>query len=284
MNDESKNCNSEAPLPVAIIAGDYNVGKSLLLNALLRDNLLFTGREESRIPPILIAPALVEETRYAAWNINAAEAAPKSHAQFLGLRGLDGTPCDYDALAALAPNMPFSRLVLVDTPGGSTEARESALWPDDARNAHAMIALVTDIEYWPARHTMRLIAEHQERYASHFIVVANMADHLNPEEIRRIRDKAARRMQTAGISPAPEFFAVSARLEMGRRNPEDEYRRRIQREVRDLCDAGFDALRVALYEFEAKCPGNLAMNTFEALFQSAVATALMHALLEETSC
>ncbi len=284
MNVESKNCYGDAPSPVAIIAGDYNVGKSLLLNALLRGNLLFTGREESRIPPILIARAPVDEVRYAAWSMDEAEAAPKSHAQFLGLRGLDERPCAYDALAVLAPNTPFSRLVVVDTPGGSTEARESALWPDAALGAHAMVVLVTDIEYWPARHTMRLIAEHQERFANRFVVAANMADQLNPDEIRRIRDKAARRMEAAGVCPAPDFFAVSARLELGRRNPEDEYRRRIKREVRDLCDAGFDALRVALYEFEAKCPGHLAVETYEALFQSAVATALMHGQLEETSC
>jgi hypothetical protein len=58
-------------------------------------------------------------------------------------------------------------------------------------------------------------------------------------------------MDSFGISPVPPLLALSARLESARGLARNEYRSRVKREVRDLCDTGFDALRVALYEFEA---------------------------------
>lgn len=277
---ESIGNTGDDAVPVAILVGDYNVGKSHLLNALLGDNVLFVSREESRIPPILITRAHMPEPQYAAWKIEHSEVETKSYPQFLGIRQIGDLPCPYDALAVLLPDTPFSRLWFVDTPGGSTETHETALWPAAPPQTHSLFVLAVNIEYWPARHTMQLIAEHQERFAGHFIVVANMADQLNPDEIRRVRDKATRRMEMAGILHTPPFFAVSARLETGRRNPGDEYRKRIKRDVRELCDAGFDALRVALYEFEARNSGRAAATSFETMFRSEVAGILMSQIKE----
>jgi hypothetical protein len=114
-----------------------------------------------------------------------------------------------------------------------------------------LVLVVTDIEYWAAKHTMDFIAFHQEQFGDSIMVVANKADHLNAQEIERIHQKASQRMEEYGINPAPRFFTISARLEQFRLEPKNEYRCRTKARVRELCDSGFDALRVALYEFEA---------------------------------
>jgi hypothetical protein len=102
---------------------------------------------------------------------------------------------------------------------------------------------------------MDFIDRHMEVFGDNLVVVANKADHLNASEIQRIADKAGKRMAQYGMERTPPFLAVSARLEMSRRDPEDEYRKRTKPAVRALCDAGFDALRVRLYEFEAAAAG-----------------------------
>lgn len=48
----------------------------------------------------------------------------------------------------------------------------------------------------------------------------------------------------------------------------------MKREVRDRCDAGFDALRVALYEFEARHAVCAAEIDFHTLFASPLAASL----------
>ena len=116
---------------------------------------------------------------------------------------------------------------------------------------------------------------HQEIFGDRLYVVANKADHLNASDVERIQDKAVQRLEDYGITPAPRFFTVSARLEAARRAPRDEYRQRTKRRVRELCDAGFDALRVALYEFEAAHCAPEGAATFEDWVRSPLATSFI---------
>jgi hypothetical protein len=122
---------------------------------------------------------------------------------------------------------------------------------------------------------MDFIAYHRQVFGENLVVVANMADHLNANEIRRISDRAPHRMELYGISPAPRFYALSARLELARGVRMNEYRNRTKRDVRDLCDAGFDALRVALYEFEAAHSGATVCPSFDSLLSAPLAASFV---------
>ena len=261
--------------PAAVFIGDFNTGKSYVINALLRQPLLFTSREESLAPPVVVCRGDGNEPIYAGRSTEDHLPVTKSHAQLLGTRQVDGQPCDSDVLAVLAPGMPFRQFVLVDTPGASSEKNKSAILAAVPALERALFVLTTTIEYWPARHTMALIHEYHLRFPGRFIVVANMADQANVEEIRRIREKARHRMESNGISQAPPFFVLSARLELARQTPGDEYRRRVRPEVRELCDAGFDAFRVALYEFEARVSTVSVKHDAVSLLQSPLAGAVI---------
>lgn len=236
--------------PYALVLGDFNVGKSTLINALLRQELVYTNRRQSNALPAFLAQAQNGESSFAAWPAEGQQASLEYEA-FIGLRREPGKFCPYEAVGALVSGMPFARLITIDTPGTSTDHCETIDVTALAAVAPTMLVVVADIEYWNARHTMELLARHQDAYAGAILVVANKADHLNPDEIRRIADKASQRMANFGIASPPPFLTVSARLEAARRKGGDEYRQRTKRPVRELCDAAFDALRVALYEFEA---------------------------------
>ncbi len=239
-----------AHIPCAFFMGDFNSGKSAMMNALARREVLPAGREESHALPTLLARANTACAEYAALSCGG-ETISVTHEEFLGIRRTEGNPEGHRALAARIPGFPFQSLALADTAGMSSDALETARLSglDDARLG--FLVVVTDIEYWSAKHTMEFIAAHQDVFGAAMVVVANKADLLNAGEIRRVADRAAKRLEDFGIRPAPRFLPVSARLEAARGSEHHEYRARIKREVRDLCDAGFDALRVALYEFEA---------------------------------
>ncbi len=247
--------------PCAFFLGDFNVGKSLLINALLRRRALSATREESHIFPTVIARANESEASFSALLTQRDDMEEKTHDEFLSLRRESGQHPLFRAVAARLPKTPFLRLVLVDTAGTSSDSQESLEITGLARQEEALLVVVTDIEYWSSKHNLDFIAYHQRVFGSALMVVANKADHLNPGEIRRICERAAQRMERYGITPTPPFFALSARLEVARGPQPDEYRKRTKREVRQLCDAAFDAFRVALYEFEAlhaaeaPCPG-----------------------------
>ena len=253
MNNSFSQTAQATPEAAALFVGDFNVGKSSVLNALMRRNLLFTSREESRTPPVFLTRSGEETIAYSAYNPEEKTFTEQSHTQFLSTRRHGRTKCPFSALSVLVPQFPFTRLTLIDTPGTSTEVAEDTLLPAGKAADKSLIVLVTTVEYWPARHTLALITDYAERFSGRFLVVANMADQLNHGDILRIRDKAAQRIESHSHVKAPPFYIVSAKLEFARRNQDDEYRHRVKREVRDICDAGFDALRVALYEFEAKC-------------------------------
>lgn len=275
MNNTVDQGSPRTPFPTAVFSGDFNTGKSLLINALLRQNLLLISREESMTPPVLVAGKSGGEVLYGARLREEQEIVAQSREQFLSSRKVNGIPCESDALGILTPEMPFRHFVFVDTPGASTQESRPAIPAAAAALDNALFVLVTTLEYWPARHTMSLIREYQMRFPGRFLVVANMTDHVNPNEIRRVRDKGRQRMERNGIAPAPPFFTLSARLELARRNGDDEYRRRIKTEVRELCDAGFDAFRVALYEFEAKASLSAADYDLETLLNSPLAEAVI---------
>ena len=242
--------NELTSLPYVIFMGDLNSGKSLLINALLRRNTLDASREESRALPTFINREDHTEASFAALSRDTGLEL-QSHEQFLNLRHDEADHAGYVARAAQVPRVPFSRLAFIDTAGMSSDVLGPMAIRSLADQENALLVVVTDIEYWAARHNMAFIAEHHAMFGRNLVVVANKADHLNADEVVRIRDKAALRMEDYGIAPAPRFFALSARLEMTRSGPPDEYRMRTKQPVRDLCDAGFDQLRVALYEFEA---------------------------------
>lgn len=237
--------------PYALFMGDFNVGKSSLVNALVRREALVVSRRETRAVTTYVSRGASDEPFYGGWPGAAGAIDALGHEEYLATR-LDLNPKGYTALSARLPELPFARLALVDTVGISSEikatARINAL--DDL--SRALMLVVTDIEYWSARHTMEFIEHHRRLMGDSLIVVANKADHLNASEIQRLCDKAHTRLEAFGIKPAPRFFAVSARLEAARYQPGNEYRQRTKRDVRDRCDAGMDALRVALYEFEAR--------------------------------
>lgn len=235
--------------PCAFAVGDFNVGKSTLLNALLRREILHTSREEGRAVPTFIGRNWDSCDRFAALNGDGTTTTPKTHDEFLRIR--QGPGQSVRALAAGCAASPFTDLLLVDTAGMSSDTCESVEITNLEQQDAALMLVVTDIEYWAAKHTMDFVAFHQEQFGDRLYIVANKADHLNASEIERIQAKATRRLEDYGIDPAPRFFTLSARLEAARRAHRDEYRQRTKARVRELCDAGFDALRVALYEFEA---------------------------------
>ena len=237
--------------PCAFTVGDFNVGKSTLLNALLRRDVLHTSREEGRALPTFIGRNWESCDRYAALDSDGATVSPKTHEEFLRIRHERDRPATAKALTAGCATSPFNDLVLVDTAGMSSDNCESVEIADLVHQENALLLVIVDIEYWAAKHTMDFVAFHQEQFGDRLYIVANKADHLNATDIERIQAKAVQRLEDYGITPAPRFLTVSARLESARRDNRDEYRTRTKKRVRELCDSGFDALRVALYEFEA---------------------------------
>jgi len=237
--------------PCAFVVGDFNVGKSTLLNALLHREILHTSREEGRALPTFIGRNGDSCDRFAALSLDGATVTPQTHDEFLRTRQEPGRAASAKALSVGCATSPFRELLLVDTSGMSSDTCESTEIAHLDGQESSLLLVVTDIEYWASKHTMDFLAFHQEQFGDRLYLIANKADHLNASEIERIQAKAGQRMEDYGIDPAPRFFPLSARLEMTRRTPRDEYRCRTKARVRELCDSGFDALRVALYEFEA---------------------------------
>jgi hypothetical protein len=261
--------------PCAFFLGDFNVGKSLLINALLRRRAMGATREESHIFPTFISRTNDAEASFSALLNQEGDAVEKTHEEFLSLRRETTQPPLYRAVAVRLPKTPFLRLVLVDTAGTSSDTQESFEIKGLTRQDEALMVVVTDIEYWSSKHNLDFIAYHQRVFGSSLMVVANKADHLNASDIKRICERAAQRMERFGISPAPPFFALSARLEIARGPQPDEYRKRTKREVRMLCDSAFDAFRVALYEFEALHAADASCPTFDQLFASPLLKSFM---------
>lgn len=256
--------------PSAFFVGDFNTGKSSLINALLHRDAVPASREESRALPTFLGRSVRKEAYFGAWSPGTG-LVPKTQEEFLTLRRDRENPEGFVALGAHYPMVPFHALQLVDTGGISGEAHHDPAAYALASPAEALLVVVTDIEYWASKHNMELIARNLPALGAQLLVVANKADHLNIADIRKVCDKAATRMEQYGIAPPPRFFAVSARLEQARRDPFNEYRSRTKREVREHCDAGFDALRVALYEFEAAHAALTAAPTLDAMLTAPLA-------------
>lgn len=246
-------------LPLAFFVGDFNTGKSTLINALLRENMLRGERTESHALPTLVYRGAQAAAQFSALPRDYKQLHRKSLSQFQNLRDDETNTGDYGALVAQSPASPYSRLVLVDTAGASSDRKDSGA-PEFGAVRNALMVVVTDIEYWSSKHNLDLIADYKETFGDSLVVVANKADHLNMIEIDRVSKKAAQRMEEYGIAPSPRFFALSARLESLRQDRGDEYRRRTKPTVRAHCDAAFDAFRLALFEFEASCAAPLAVD------------------------
>lgn len=256
--------------PCVLFMGDFNVGKSSLINALLRREALYASREESRALPTFVTRTDRAEAHFAAYQPDRNRIDEKGQDEFFDIRQDRNNEAGYVAMGARFPATPFMNLVLIDTAGASSDSCETIDISHLAAPEQAMLVVVTDIEYWAARHTLDFVRSHLPIFGDALVMVANKADHLNASEIRRICDKAPDRLRAYGIDPAPRFFALSARLEFARHAPRNEYRHRTRREVRDLCDASFDAFRVALYEFEASRAAMNGAPTFRQLFESPV--------------
>ncbi|MBI2431362.1 MAG: 50S ribosome-binding GTPase [Candidatus Hydrogenedentes bacterium] len=261
-------------LPMAFFVGDFNVGKSALINALLRSPLLSMSGEESRsLPTFVVAGAAAPEVL--GYSRRDRRSQPMTLDDFAGLRGNNGRAAKWNALAASVPESPFARLALVDTPGMSSDTLETMQIETLSHQEQALLVLVADIEYWFAKHTMDFIAYHQQIFKRSLMIVANKADLMNASELARIQEKAARRMEDYGIVPAPAFHVLSARLELVRRAPHDDARRKTKAKVRDMCDISFDRFRLALYEFERRCPGEDAHLPLTSVLQSPLAASFL---------
>lgn len=267
---------TSAVIPQVIFIGDFNTGKTALINALLRKDILHDSRLESKALPTLVTASAANAPVYSALAADRSQVVAKTQEEFLAINQdiPDGNP--YSALAVQYPGLPFSKLTLIDTAGTSTDTTQSMHLTDLKDTDKAILIMVTDIEYWSAKHTMDSIALHGEQFGDRLLVVANKADHLNAKEIQRITDKAAKRMEDYGIAPLPRFFALSARLESARYQPHNEYRNRNKAAVRNLCDAAFDQLRVALYEFEASHTQPEHSAHADHLFQTPLAASLIN--------
>ena len=264
------------PLPFVVFLGDFNAGKTSLINALLRKVALHDSRLESKALPTFLSAGFTDTPVYSALSTETLKAVAKTQEEFLVINKEipEGKP--YKALAARIPNIPFSKLVFVDTAGTSTDSTETMQLVGLSDANQALVVMVTDIEYWSARHTMESIALHSEQFGDRLIVVANKADHINANEIQRIKEKACKRMEDFGIATLPRFFALSARLESARLQPHNEYRNRNKKAVRTQCDAAFDALRVALYEFETRHTQPGVTSDFDTIYQAPLAASLIN--------
>jgi GTP-binding protein EngB required for normal cell division len=261
--------------PTVVFIGDFNVGKSALVNSLLRRETLLCGREETRGLPTFLARSDRREAEYVAYHSGDGTLTPKSHEEFLNIHHERGNEAGYSALGAGLPVTPFSNLVFIDTAGMSSDILDSTDVTHLADDDNLLVVVVADIDYWAAKHTLDMIAAHRENYGHSLLVVANKADRLNYDEIRRISERAQKRMEAYGISPAPAFFALSARLEAARAQGDNEYRQRTKESVRECCAGGFDAFRVALYEFEAVQNAQNPAPPFEDIFSTPLSSSFI---------
>jgi len=237
--------------PHAILIGDFNTGKSTVVNALLKEDLVYTSRTESHSLPAFLGASAKGAPVY--WRAGEEGPVKTTRKKWLSLRGTGAEAPEERALGMNASAHPFSSLILVDTPGLSGDSQAHIDLNSLGADPDVLLVLVTDIEYWNARHTIELIGRHIDAFRDRLMLLGNKADHLNLDEITRIAAKARNRMERAGIADPPEFLPVSARLELARHTTEDdEYRHRTKRPVRQQCDWSFDQFRVRLYEFERR--------------------------------
>jgi len=237
--------------PHTVFVGDFNTGKSTVINALLKTDLIYTSRTESQSLPTFLCPGAGGSPAY--WRVESEQELPvkTTRKKWLSLRGAGPEAPKERALGVHLAAHPFNEMLIIDTPGLSSDGQEQIDLSDLGADNGVLLVLVTDIEYWNARHTIEMIARHTDAFPGRLLLLGNKADHLNVDEIMRIGDKAHQRMEKAGISLPPPFLPVSARLELARHTTEDdEYRHRTKRPVRQYCDWGFDQFRVQLYEFE----------------------------------
>ena len=260
-------------MPMAFFVGDFNTGKSTIINALLREPVLRVERHESHALPTLVYRGGQAAAQFGALPPDYKHLHRKSLSQFQAIRDDETNTVGYRALAAQTPSCPFSRLTLVDTAGASSD-RDGSAPPEFGAVRHGLMVVVTDIEYWSSKHNLDLIASYRDAFGDALVVVANKTDHLNMSEIDRVCKKAAQRMEEYGITPAPRFFALSGRLEALRGDRADEYRRRTKPSVRAHCDAAFDAFRLALFEFESACLGAAAVEELD-LFKAPLAQSVI---------
>ncbi len=210
-----------------------------------------TAREQTTAVTTCVMRASTKAgVSYAGVSVNGKGIVYHSREEFLNFRCGVNSSEKYAALVAFTPLSPFSRMVLVDTQGiGSVDLPslpECFKWID----SNYMLVVVVHVEEWQSKPNMELIRSLASS-TSNLVVVANHGDRLNANEIVRIRIKAPRVMLGYGIKPSPPFLLLSARLEQERRGTIDGFREGTKKSVVQLSDAGFDAFRVELHEFEA---------------------------------
>jgi len=242
-----------SPRPRAFFVGDFNVGKSAVINALLRRELLPTALEESTLIPTVVGHSPGRQrSLYGFLPADAGRPGPLTCSQFQDIRVGSADRCHYRALLASLWDGPFSDLLLIDSPGVSSVRNPGAGELSSGADGSSTMVSIVDAEYWSARHTINFLKSLSEHF-SHLVVVANKADQLTAAEIRRLRERGEQRLAGQGISSIAGLFVVSARLEHARwTDPDNDYRTSTRQAVRDLCDTDFDRLRLSLYEFEAQ--------------------------------
>ncbi|HNT89422.1 MAG TPA: GTPase domain-containing protein, partial [Candidatus Hydrogenedentes bacterium] len=146
--------------PCVLFMGDFNVGKSSLINALLRREALFASREESRALPTFVTRTDRAEAHFAAYLPEKGRVDEKGQDEFFDIRQDRNNEAGYILMGARLPAIPFSNLVLIDTAGASSDACETIDVSHLATPDKAMLVVVTDIEYWAARHTLDFVKSH----------------------------------------------------------------------------------------------------------------------------
>jgi GTP-binding protein EngB required for normal cell division len=239
-----------ASVPTCVFIGDFNVGKSALINAIIREDLMPTAMEEStRFPALITRQARGDTGRFVAIRTDGT-VEPLTQRQFtLRARAAREESASTVALLARVPAMPFGHIRLIDSPGLSSTSHHG--WRGLLDESEASLAvIVVDVEYWAAKHSMELLTQVQAAFAN-VALVANKADHLNRHEIARVCESAPKRLRAAGARRVP-VFTVSASLERGRGFADDELRAMTKNPVLVACDSGFDALRLFFYEWESR--------------------------------
>jgi len=245
-------------LPAVAFWGDFNVGKSALINALIHQPLLEVVRGESTPGFIFIAnnggDGQICWYRFDALTHDCSVFEQKAMIKWSLTNPTCASKHNRDIIVGYLPNLPFSRMVMVDSQGFS-----SARYDSDARDYlrdapfEMLSVMVINCEYVGAKHSMEILKEIYESHPDRTVVALNGVDCLELDEILSLQKRTPKRLSTFGIQHVPPIYYLSAKLECERyQKGNQKYRESCKQAVIELCDIQFDRFRLFLYSWEAQ--------------------------------